>query len=79
MKIWAKATIIALGVEDGVGLDELGFAPRFDRIRDDRVAIMVVEYHEVLVAATGGDEGPASLVRGYFTSQFECLDKNLVG
>ena len=66
-------------MEDGVGSDELGFAPRFDRLRDDRVAIMVAEYHEVLAAVTGGDGEAASLVRGDFTSQFDCLDKNLVG
>ena len=40
---------------------------------------MVVDYHEVLVATTGGDGEAASLVRGDFTSQFDCLDKNLVG
>ena len=79
MKIWAKATFSALGVVDGVGSDELGFAPRFDQIKDDCVAIMVVEYHEVLAAATGGDGEADSLVRGDFTSQFYCLDKNLVG
>ena len=59
--------------------DDLGFAPQFDRLKDDRVAIMVVEYHRVLAADTGGDGEVASLVRGDFTSQFECLDKNLVG
>ena len=40
---------------------------------------MVVEYHEVLAAATGGDGETASLVRGYFTSQFDSLDKHLMG
>ena len=40
---------------------------------------MVVDYHKVLAAATGGDGEAASLVRGYFTSKFDCLDKNLVG
>ena len=39
---------------------------------------MFVEYHEVFVAATGGDVEAASLVRGDFTSQFDCPDKNLV-
>ena len=62
-------------MEDGVSSDELGFAPRFDRLRDDRVTIIVVEYHEVLAAATGGDGEVAILVRGDFTSQFNCLDK----
>ena len=54
-------------MEDGVGSDELGFTPRFDRLRDDRVAIMVVDYHVVLAAATGGEGGAASLVCGDFT------------
>ena len=66
-------------MEDGVGSDELGFALGFDRLRDDRVSIMVVEYHKVLAAATGGDGEAASLVRGDSTSQFKCLEKNLVG
>ena len=66
-------------MEDGVGLYELGFAPRFDWIRDDRGAIMVVEYYEVLDVATGGDGEAASLLRGDFASQFNCLEKNLVG
>ena len=42
-------------MEDGVGSDELGLAPQFDRLRDDCVDIMVVEYHEVLAATTVGD------------------------
>ena len=40
---------------------------------------MVVEYYEVLADATGGDGKEASLVRGDFTSQFDCLDKHLMG
>ena len=79
MKIGAKPTIFELVVEDGVGLDDLGFASRFDQIRYDCVDIMVVEYHEVLDAVTGGDREATSLVCGDFTSQFDCLDKNLVG
>ena len=62
-------------MEDGVGSDELGFAPRFDRLRGDRVAIMVVDYHEVLAADTEGDGEAVGLVRGDFTSQFNCLKK----
>ena len=79
MKIGANATISELGVEDSVGSDELGFDLRFDRLRDDRIVFMVVEYHEVLAAATRVDGGAASLVREDFISQFDCLDKNLVG
>ena len=40
---------------------------------------MVVEYHEVLADATGGDGETSSLVRGDFTSQFDCLNKHLMG
>ena len=40
---------------------------------------MVVEGHEVLAAATGGDGEAASLVRGNFAGQFDCLDKHLMG
>ena len=39
---------------------------------------MVVEDDEVLASATGGDREKASLVRGDFTSQFDCLDINLM-
>ena len=67
--------ISELGVEDGVCSDELGFAPRFDRLRDDHVATMVVDYHEVLAVGTGGDGEAESLVRGDFNSQFDCLEK----
>ena len=40
---------------------------------------MVVDDNEVLAAATGGDGETARLVRGNFTSQFDCLDKKLMG
>ena len=40
---------------------------------------MFVEDHEVLASTTGGDRETASLVCEDFTSQFDCLDKNLVG
>ena len=40
---------------------------------------MVVEYYEVLADATGGDGKEASLVRGDFTSQFNCLKKTWQG
>ena len=49
-----EATISELGVEDGIGSYGLGFATRIDWLRDDRVDIMVVQYHEVLAATTGG-------------------------
>ena len=40
---------------------------------------MVIEDHEVLAAATGGDGEKASLVSGYFASQFNFLNKHLMG
>ena len=40
---------------------------------------MVVEYNEVLAAATGGDGETARLVHGYFASQFDYLEKHLMG
>ena len=40
---------------------------------------MVVEDHEVLADATGGDGEAASLVRGDFASQFGCTNKHLMG
>ena len=58
----AKAPIGELGMEDGVGSDELCFTPRFYRLGDDCVAFMVVVEHEVLAATTGGDGEAASLV-----------------
>ena len=39
---------------------------------------MVLEDHEVLAAATRGDRETARLVRGDFTSRFDCLDKHLM-
>ena len=66
-------------MEDGVGSDELCFTSRFYRLRDDCVAVMVVEDHEVLAAATGVDGETDILVCGDFTSQFDCLNKNLMG
>ena len=79
MELGEKAPIRKLGVEVGVGLDELCFTSRFYRLGDDCVAVMVVENHEVLAAATGGDGETASLVHGDFTSQFDCLDKKWMG
>ena len=40
---------------------------------------MVVEDHDVLSAATGGDGEANSLVYGDFASQFDCLNKHLMG
>ena len=62
LELGAKAPIGELRMEDGVGSDELCFTSRFYRLGDDCVAVMVVEDHEVLAAATGCDGEAASLV-----------------
>ena len=62
LELGSKAPIGELGMEDGVGSDELCFTSRFYRIGDDSVAVIVVEDHEVIAAATGGDGEAASLV-----------------
>ena len=49
-------------MEDGVGSDELCFTSIFYRIGDYCITVMVIEDHEVLAAATGGDGETASLV-----------------
>ena len=79
MELGEKAPIGELGVEYGVGSDELCFTSQFYRLGDDCVAVMVVEDHEVLAAATGGDGEAASLIRGDFASQFDPLDKKMMG
>ena len=79
LELRAKSLISDLGVEDGVGSDDFYFTSRFDRLGDDCVAVMVIDYHKVISAATGGDGETASLVHGDFTSQFDCLDKKLMG
>ena len=66
-------------MEDRVGSDELCFTSRFYRLRDDCVSVMVVEDHEILDDATGGDGETSSLVSRYFASQFNCLNKHLMG
>ena len=73
-----KAPIGELGMEDGVGSDELCFTLRFYRIGDDCITVMFIEDHEVLAVATGGDGETASLVSGYFPSQVNYLNKHLM-
>ena len=79
LELEPKAPIGELGVEDGLGSDELCFTLRFYQLGDDCIAVMVIEDHEVLAAATGGDGETASLVRVDFSSQFDCLEKYLMG
>ena len=62
LELGVEAPIGELGMEDGVGSDELCFTSRFYWLGGDCVAVMVVEDHEVLAAATGGDREAASLV-----------------
>ena len=60
LELGAKAPIGELGMEDGVGSDEICFTSRLYRLRDDCVSVMVVEDHEVRDAVTGGDREAAS-------------------
>ena len=62
LELGAKAPIGELGMEDGVGSDDLCFTSQFYRLGDGCIAVMVIEDHEVLSAATGGDREAASLV-----------------
>ena len=62
VELGAKAPIGELGMEDRVGSDKLCFTSRFYRLRYDSITVMVIEDHEVLAAATGGDRETASLV-----------------
>ena len=79
LELGAKDPIGDIGVGGGVGSDEICFTSRFYWLGDDCVAVMVIEEYEVLADATIGDGETASLVRGDFTSQFDCLDKHLMG
>ena len=62
LELGAKTLIGEIGMEDGVGSYELCFTSRFYWLGDDCVAVMVVEDHEVLAAATGGEGEVSSLV-----------------
>ena len=62
LELGAKTPIGELVMEDRVGSNELCFTSRFYRLGDDCVAVMVVEDHEVIAAATGGDRESSSLV-----------------
>ena len=62
LELGDKAPIGELGTENGVGSDEICFISRFYRLGDDCIAVMVVDDHEVLAVATGGDREKASLV-----------------
>ena len=62
LELGAKAQIGEIGMENGVGSDELCFTLQFYSFGDDCVAVMVIEDHEVLAYATGGDGEAASLV-----------------
>ena len=62
LELGSKAPIGELGMEDGVGSDDLCFTSRFYRLGDDCITVMFIEDNEVLAAATGGDGETASLV-----------------
>ena len=79
LELGVKAPIGDLGMEDRVGSDEICFTSLFYWLRNDYITVMVIEDHEVLAAATGGDWEAASLVSGYSASKFNCLNKHLMG
>ena len=62
LELGTKAPIGEIGMEDGVGSDELCFTSQFYRLGDDCIAGMVIEDHKVLSAVTGGDGEAASLI-----------------
>ena len=62
LELGSKAPIGELGMEDGVGSDELCCTSQFYRLGDDCINVTVIEDHAVLAAATGGDGKTASLV-----------------
>ena len=62
-----------VGVQDASGSDEFAFAARGEWLRQDGVAFMVVQEHEVLATTGRGDRKTSSLVSAYFSSEIDCL------
>ena len=60
-------------MQDAIGLDEFAFAVRGEWFHQYGVAVMVVQYHEVLATAGRGDRKMSSLVGAYFSSELNCL------
>ena len=53
--------------------NEFAFAARSEWFRQDGVAVMVVQDHEVLATAVKCDGKTSSLVSAYFSSELNCL------
>ena len=62
LELGSKSPIGELGMGYGVGSDEIYFTSQFYRLGYDCITVIVIEDHEVLAAATGGDREDASLV-----------------
>ena len=53
--------------------DEFAFAARGEWFRQDGVAVMIIQDHELLATAGRGDRKTSSLVSAYFSSELNCL------
>ena len=62
-----------IGVQDASGLDDFAFSARGEWLRQDGVAVMDVQDHEVLATAERGDGKTSSLVSAYFSSELNCM------
>ena len=73
MVLRGEATGGKVAVQDASGLDEFAFAARGEWFRQDGVAVMVVQDHEVLATVGRGDWKTSSLVSAYFYIELNCL------
>ena len=62
-----------IGVQYVIGSDEFPFSARGEWLFLYSIAVMVVQYHEVLATARRGDSKTYSLESAYFSSEFNCL------
>ena len=62
-----------VGVQDVSGLYEFSFAARGEWFRQDGIAVMVVQDHELLATEGRGDRETSGLVCAYFSSELKCL------
>ena len=60
-------------MQDASGSDEFVFDARGEWFRQDGVAIMVVQDHEVLTTVVRGDRKTSGRVSDYFSSELNCL------
>lgn len=67
VEIWSVAIGLQTGVQAGPGFGDLAGLASFEGLGQDGVAIIIVEYHDVVVAAGRLDGEPACLVGvGFF-------------